>query len=85
MEIYYSKLFLKNYKKLPNQVKIKFEKQEKVFQTNPFDPKLKTHPLTGLLRGKYSFSVDYHYRVVFKFESENEVWFLSIGTHAIYK
>ena len=85
MEIYYSKLFLKNYKKLPGQVKSKFDKQVKIFQANPFNSKLKTHPLIGILRGKYSFSIDYHYRVMFRFESENEVWFLSIGTHAIYK
>jgi mRNA-degrading endonuclease YafQ of YafQ-DinJ toxin-antitoxin module len=65
MVIYLSKTFIKNYRRLPNKIKLKLEKLEKDFRTNPFNPKLKTHPLTGTLRGFYSFSIDYHYRIVF--------------------
>ena len=85
MQIYYSQIFLKNYKKLPNSIQSKFEKQEKIFRANPFNPCLKTHQLTGKLKGFYSYSIDYHYRVIIYFEKENEIWFENIGTHAIYK
>ncbi|HOR02204.1 MAG TPA: type II toxin-antitoxin system mRNA interferase toxin, RelE/StbE family [Candidatus Woesebacteria bacterium] len=85
MKIYLSSNFLKEYKKVSKLIKNKLEVKEKIFRTNPFDPCLKTHPLTGKLKGFYSFSIDYHYRIVFSFENENEIWFHSIGTHAIYK
>ena len=85
MDIYYSKIFLKKYRKLPKSVQTKFEDQEPIFRRNPFDPRLKTHPLSGKLKGYYSYSVDYHYRVIFSFESETEVWFHLIGTHQVYK
>ena len=85
MQIYYSQIFLKNYKKLPQSIQSKLEKQEKIFRSNPFDSRLRTHPLTGKLKGLYSYSVDYHHRVVFHFENESEIWFENIGTHAIYK
>lgn len=85
MQIYCSQIFFKNYKKLPASTRSKLEKLEIIFRANPFDPRLKTHPLAGKLKGFYSFSIDYHYRVVFYFEKENEIWFENVGTHAIYK
>ena len=85
MNIYYSKDFLKSYQKIPKSIQNKFEKQESIFRNNPFDPRLKTHPLIGKLKGFYSYSIDYHYRVIFSFELENEIWFQSIGSHSIYK
>jgi len=85
VKIYYSKDFLKSYKKLPISIQNKFEKQELIFRNNPFDLRLKTHPLIGKLKGFYSYSIDYHYRVIFSFELETEIWFQYIGTHDIYK
>lgn len=85
MVIYLSKVFIKKYRRLPNKIKSKLEKLEKDFRTNPFDPKLKTHPLVGKLKGYYAFSIDYQYRIIFTFKNENEVWFHNIGTHQIYK
>lgn len=85
MVIYYSDKFLREYKKLPQSVKSKAQLKEPIFRQNPFDPRLKTHKLTGKLSYLYSFSVDYHYRILFSFENETEVWFVTIGTHSIYK
>lgn len=85
MKIYYYNTFIKSYQKLPNIIKTKFESKEPIFLKNPFDPRLKTHPLTGKLKGIYSFSIDLHYRVVFSFESEDEIYFHNIGTHQIYR
>ena len=85
MNIYFSDLFLKSYRKLPKSVQIKLEKREPIFRKNPFDPRLKTHPLVGKLKGFYPFSIDYHYRIIFNFESENEIWFHNVGPHQIYR
>jgi len=85
MRIVYSKKFISEYKKLPQQIKSLAERKEKIFKKDPFDTSLKTHKLAGKLRGNMSFSVNYKYRVIFVMEGKSEAWFLSIGTHDIYR
>jgi len=85
VEIKYTDLFYKNYRRLPKNIKIKAEKAETILRQNPFHPKLKTHPLSGNFKGFYSFSIDYHYRIIFNFETENEIWFHNVGTHQVYR
>lgn len=85
MKIYYSSKFAKEYKKLPLKLKLMAEKREKIFRKDPFNPQLKTHKLTGKLKEYYSFSLDYQYRIIFQLIDKNIVWFLSVGTHEIYK
>lgn len=84
MKIYYSSKFAKEYKRLPKKVKNAAEKREKTFRTDPFDPGLKTHRLSGKLKDYHSFSIDYHYRIIFEFVRKDTVWFHSVGTHEIY-
>lgn len=84
MNIYYSTKFAKEYKRLPKDVKLLAEEREKIFRKDPFDPKLKTHKLSGRFKEYYSFSIDYQYRIIFEF-NKKDVWFHSVGTHAIYK
>ncbi|PIV09978.1 hypothetical protein COS31_02605 [Candidatus Roizmanbacteria bacterium CG02_land_8_20_14_3_00_36_15] len=55
------------------------------FQENPFDSSLKTHKLTGKLTLYWSFSIDYHLKVIFEFIDEETVGLIDIGTHEIYK
>ncbi|MFN4213032.1 MAG: type II toxin-antitoxin system YafQ family toxin [Microgenomates group bacterium] len=57
---------------------------EKIFRKNPFAPQLKTHRLEGKLKDFWSFSIDYHYVILFEFINKNIVWFHSVGTHDIY-
>jgi len=85
MQIFYSPEFVRKYKKLPNSLKDSAKKKEKVFRDDPFDVSLKTHKLQGKFREFWAFSVDYNYRIIFKFEQNNEVRFYSIGGHSIYK
>ena len=53
-----------------------------LFQADPFDPRLKTHRLSGQLDGLWSFSIDYDARVVFSLVTGERALFLDIGTHA---
>ena len=85
MEIRYSPKFVRQYKKLPKEVKVRAERREAVFRKNPFDPRLKTHKLHGSQEGFMSFSVDYSYRIIFEFADTNVVIFYEIGTHDIYE
>ena len=82
MEIRTSAHFERRYKKLPQVVKEKAKRQEKLFVANPFDARVSTHKLGGKDRGKWSYSVDYNYRIKFIFLDDNHgVLYLDIGTH----
>jgi hypothetical protein len=51
--------------------------------TDPFDLKLRTHKLSGKLKGLWSFSLDYNLRVVFYFTIDNpkKAVLVDVGTH----
>lgn len=85
MKIYYSSKFLREYQKLSPRLKLIAEAKEEIFRANPFDARLKTHQLTGSLRGFYAFSIDYKTRIIFEFRSQLVIWFHSAGSHDIYK
>lgn len=46
---------------------------------------LKVHKLHGALKDRYSFSVNYKYRIVFSFVSKDEVALLTVGDHDVYR
>ncbi len=84
IKIAYSPAFARAYKKLiKNQVATQqlFNEKVAVFLQDPYNHKLRTHKLKGILKDFYSFSIDYDLRVIFYFASENEVIFENIGSH----
>ncbi|MBI4035560.1 type II toxin-antitoxin system RelE/ParE family toxin [Candidatus Daviesbacteria bacterium] len=81
----YSYSFFKGLKRFPkNQLKF-LSKQETIFRSNIFDPRLKTHKLKGELKEFYAFSISYHWRIVFHLEDEDTVVFDLIETHQVYR
>lgn len=84
-KIYVTTKFSRNFKNLPVEIKRKAASSEIIFRSNPFDKRLKTHKLKGVLREFYSFSVGYRYRVLFSFENGDKVTFVDVGTHKIYQ
>ena len=61
-----------------------FEKIE-LFKNDKNHKLLKVHKLHGRFSSCYSFSVNYKTRIVFEYEKKNEVVFLAIGDHDLYK
>jgi mRNA-degrading endonuclease YafQ of YafQ-DinJ toxin-antitoxin module len=85
MEISFSQSFKKSFKKrikATNEEQLFWQKLE-VFISNPFDPKLKTHKLSGKLNGLSSFSIEYNIRVVFYFTKDKpqKAVLVDIGNH----
>ncbi|MEE8131895.1 MAG: type II toxin-antitoxin system mRNA interferase toxin, RelE/StbE family [Candidatus Paceibacterota bacterium] len=80
-----SPLFEKRYKKIPKKIKEKAKEKEKIFRDNPFHPPLGTHKLSGKDKEYWAFWINYSYRIKFIFLNNEEVLFLDIGTHDIYK
>jgi addiction module RelE/StbE family toxin len=51
------------------------------FTNNPFHQSLKTHSLSGNLKGLWAMSITYEHRLIFKFITDNKVLLIDIGTH----
>lgn len=77
--------FTKSFKKLPRNIQERAENKDRLFREEPFQPSLKTHALRGALEGYLSYSINFHYRVLFKFLGQQTVIYYDIGTHEIYK
>lgn len=77
--------FKRSYKKKIGSdilLKKKFWDALVLFEENPFDAKLRTHKLTGKLKGFWAISIAYDCRVVFKFiDEEKTVLLINIGSH----
>jgi mRNA-degrading endonuclease YafQ of YafQ-DinJ toxin-antitoxin module len=61
------------------------EEKVRIFRQTPFHPKLRTHKLKGSLRGFWSFSINYSYRIVFEFANHDVVYFHGAGDHRVYQ
>jgi len=83
-EIFYAPEFKRDYKKLPVSIRESVKVRGRLFQENPFHPLLKTHKLSNH-KNRWSFSVDYHNRVAFRFKEGNIVELLRVGDHSIYR
>ena len=84
MQIFYLLKFRRQFKKIPEELRILAKKRITIFIENLFDPCLKTHKLHGSLADFYAFSVDSKIRIVFEFVNKNTIHFHSIGDHGIY-
>jgi len=85
MKVRITPKFEKHYKRLPQNIKEKAKVKEKIFRSDSFNPQLKTHRLKGEKEKAWAFWIDYSYRIKFIFLNKEEVLFLDIGTHKIYK
>ncbi len=72
--------FLNSAKKLEEKLKLRLKKNLDSLSDNPFHLYLHTKPLTGELRGLYSFRLGRDFRVIFKFLDNKEIHLIDI-TH----
>ena len=84
MIVSFSPSFLKKAGKLPPSLQDEIDDKISLFKEDSSHPFLKTHKLHGYLRGKWSFSVNYKYRIIFEYLSKDEVKLLAVGSHSIY-
>ena len=85
MEVSFSTSFRKIFRKRIKSAEIEeeFWSRLEIFVNDPFDSKLKTHKLSGKLKGLWSFSIEYDLRVVFFFTNDKpkKAIFVDLGTH----
>jgi proteic killer suppression protein len=87
MEISYTPSFLRLFKSLPEALQDEAIEKIELFKEENNHKALKVHKLTGRLKGRYSFSVNYKTRIVFAYTSKKpkEATLMAIGDHDVYK
>lgn len=85
IRVSYTGAFLRQAKKLEDFVREDFILAAEEFKDRRKHVTLHVHKLHGELSGMYSFSINYHYRVVFEWVSKDEVLFHAVGNHDVYK
>ena len=85
MEIVYRPEFVRLYNKLNLPLREEIKDKIELFKNISNHKTLKVHKLHGRLRNRYSFSVNYRYRIVFEYMNKKTVALLSVGIHDIYK
>ena len=76
----FRKALKRKFRKNPTLEK-RFWERVNIFRNDPHDPRLRTHQLSGAMKGWWSFSIDYDVRVVVLFVEPNKAVFADIGTH----
>jgi addiction module RelE/StbE family toxin len=62
-------------------LKRQFRDKMAQFLEDPFDSHLRTHKLSGKLKGTWAFSINEEYRVLFEFIDKYKVLLIDFGTH----
>ena len=85
INLVYAPIFVRLLKKLEAALREEVIEKLKLLK-NPANHKiLKVHKLHGQMEDRWSFSVNYKTRVVFRYISKNEIAILSVGDHKIYE
>lgn len=83
MALYYKNSFKRSYKKRfthNSKTRTIIKKKIDLFLENPKHPVLRVHPLQGIRKGYYSFSVTGDIRIIF-YIFQSDIYFVDIGTH----
>jgi mRNA-degrading endonuclease YafQ of YafQ-DinJ toxin-antitoxin module len=84
INVAYKPSFIRQFSKLPPEFQDEVLARIDLLKDTANFKALKVHKLHGALSGKWSFSVDYKNRIVFKYISKQEIVLLAIGDHAVY-
>jgi plasmid maintenance system killer protein len=85
MEVAYKPSFLRQFKKLPKDLQDEASEKLDAFKRVERHAHLRVHALRGAMAGRFSFSVNYRYRIVFMWETRGKsAILLAIGDHAVY-
>ncbi|MFA5000999.1 MAG: type II toxin-antitoxin system mRNA interferase toxin, RelE/StbE family [Candidatus Paceibacterota bacterium] len=82
----YAPIFVRQFKKLGENLKEEVWEKIEMFRDVSNHKTLRVHKLSGPFEGRYSFSVNYNFRIVFSYSNKKkEVNLLAIGDHDVYK
>lgn len=85
LEVYYTKSFVKQVKVLPKELQEEVIEKIELFKNIENHKILKVHKLHGRIKDRYSFSVNYKFRIIFVWKDKTTAILLVIGDHSIYQ
>lgn len=85
MEIAYTPAFRRQFYALDASLQEEAREKIALLKDLANHRQLKVHKLHGPLQGRFSFSVNYRYRIVFAYLSKKEVVLHAIGDHEVYR
>lgn len=85
LDVFYAPSFVRQFSSLDHDIQEEILEKIELFKDKENHKQLKVHKLKGRLSDRYSFSVDYRMRIIFSYFSKNEVRFLALGDHDMYK
>lgn len=85
LDIMYAPSFVRRYDKLERELQLEIKERIVLFRDSKNHQQLKVHKLKGHLTERFSFSVNYQYRILFRYKNKNIAELLTVGDHDIYK
>lgn len=85
MRVLYAPTFLRMLKSLPPDLQEEAIEALDAFTGFGQHARLKIHKLKGRLAGRFAFSINYRYRIVFQYLKPDTAVMLAIGDHDVYK
>ncbi len=85
MESRFSKNFQKKYRKVPYSVQVAFQKRLQIFQSDPYDHRLRNHQLKGKYLAYRSIDITGDWRALYRELREQNppiAFFDELGTHS---
>lgn len=82
MKIDYSRNFLKQYAKLPKKLQIQTDERLLLWQSNPSNPVLRDHALSGRYQGYRSINITGDVRALYTTHGDSIVIFGFVGSHS---
>lgn len=80
----YTPKFIRAYKKLVPDLKEEVKSAIGLFTDKTNHERLRVHKLSGRMEDRYSFSVNYKIRIVFRYLPDGRALLLTAGDHSIY-
>jgi mRNA-degrading endonuclease YafQ of YafQ-DinJ toxin-antitoxin module len=86
MEITFSPSFVRTFKNLPKDFQREISEKISLFRNVDNHKALRVHKLSGRLKDRYSFSINYKIRIIFRYlpTEPKEAFLMAIGDHDIY-
>jgi len=85
LSVAYTPAFYRQFRALESWLQEEALEKIELFKNEKNHRQLKVHKLKGPLSGRYSFSVNYKFRIILTYLSKKEAVLMAIGDHEIYK
>lgn len=84
IDVLFTPSFLRQLKAFDISLQEEVTEKVELFKNNSNYRMLKVHKLHGRLKGRWSFSVNYRFRIIFSYASKQEAILLAVGDHSVY-